>query len=157
MGTLAVRSGVGPEFEKGDGRLRPSLQQRLPGAEGPPKRKKENRHAKRGMGRGQGPHLHEQGGKSEQGFIFSLQLCAAARLVLSSRACLSSCFQYCLCTVPALMQMLQSAKGRIGALREQCKRARAAEKRAPACDAAATLPCWLVRWPATARPQTPTR
>ena len=30
------RSGVGPEFEKGDGRLRPSLQQRLPGAEGPP-------------------------------------------------------------------------------------------------------------------------
>ena len=31
------RSGVGPEFEKGDGRLRPSLQQRLPGAEGPPK------------------------------------------------------------------------------------------------------------------------
>jgi len=27
---------VGPEFEKGDGRLRPSLQQRLPGAEGPP-------------------------------------------------------------------------------------------------------------------------
>ena len=24
------------------------------------KRKKENRHAKRGMGRGQGPHLHEQ-------------------------------------------------------------------------------------------------
>ena len=26
----------GPEFEKGDGRLRPSLQQRLPGAEGPP-------------------------------------------------------------------------------------------------------------------------
>ena len=23
-------------------------------------RKKENRHAKRGMGRGQGPHLHEQ-------------------------------------------------------------------------------------------------
>ena len=29
------RSGVGPEFEKGDGRLRPSLQQRLPGAEGP--------------------------------------------------------------------------------------------------------------------------
>ena len=25
-----------PEFEKGDGRLRPSLQQRLPGAEGPP-------------------------------------------------------------------------------------------------------------------------
>jgi len=70
---------------------------------------------------------------------------------------LSSSFQNCLCTVPALMQMLQSAKGRIGALREQCKRARAAEKRAPACDAAATLPCWLVRWPATARPQTPTR
>ena len=32
----AERSGVGPEFEKGDGRLRPSLQQRLPGAEGPP-------------------------------------------------------------------------------------------------------------------------
>ena len=30
------RSAVGPEFEKGDGRLRPSLQQRLPGAEGPP-------------------------------------------------------------------------------------------------------------------------
>ena len=30
------RSGVGPEFEKGDGRLRTSLQQRLPGAEGPP-------------------------------------------------------------------------------------------------------------------------
>ena len=29
------RSGVGPEFEKGDRRLRPSLQQRLPGAEGP--------------------------------------------------------------------------------------------------------------------------
>ena len=29
-------SGLGPEFEKGDGRLRPSLQQRLPGAEGPP-------------------------------------------------------------------------------------------------------------------------
>ena len=29
------RSGVGPEFEKGDGRLRPSLQQRIPGAEGP--------------------------------------------------------------------------------------------------------------------------
>ena len=28
--------GVGPECEKGDGRLRPSLQQRLPGAEGPP-------------------------------------------------------------------------------------------------------------------------
>ena len=27
---------MGPEFEKGDGRLRPSLQQRLPGAEGPP-------------------------------------------------------------------------------------------------------------------------
>ena len=25
-----------PEFENGDGRLRPSLQQRLPGAEGPP-------------------------------------------------------------------------------------------------------------------------
>ena len=28
--------GVDPEREKGDGRLRPSLQQRLPGAEGPP-------------------------------------------------------------------------------------------------------------------------
>ena len=27
---------MGPEFEKGDGRLRPSLQQCLPGAEGPP-------------------------------------------------------------------------------------------------------------------------
>ena len=27
---------MGPEFEKGDGRLRPSLQQRPPGAEGPP-------------------------------------------------------------------------------------------------------------------------
>ena len=27
---------MGPEFEKGDGRLRPSLQQRLPGAEAPP-------------------------------------------------------------------------------------------------------------------------
>jgi len=27
---------VGPEFENGDGRLRPSRQQRLPGAEGPP-------------------------------------------------------------------------------------------------------------------------
>ena len=31
-----LSSGVGPEFEKGDGRLRPSLQQRLPGAEGLP-------------------------------------------------------------------------------------------------------------------------
>ena len=30
------RSGVGPEFENGDGRLRPGRQQRLPGAEGPP-------------------------------------------------------------------------------------------------------------------------
>ena len=27
---------MGPAFEKGDGRLRPSLQERLPGAEGPP-------------------------------------------------------------------------------------------------------------------------
>ena len=36
MSGRSVRSGVGPEFEKGDGRLRPSLQQRLPGAEGPP-------------------------------------------------------------------------------------------------------------------------
>ena len=27
---------MGPEFENGDGRLRPSRQQRLPGAEGPP-------------------------------------------------------------------------------------------------------------------------
>ena len=33
---LQIRVGAGPEFEKGDGRLRPSLQQRLPGAEGPP-------------------------------------------------------------------------------------------------------------------------
>ena len=33
-----------------------SLSYRSPGKE----RKKENRHAKRGMGRGQGPHLHEQ-------------------------------------------------------------------------------------------------
>ena len=32
---VGARSGVGPEFEKGDGRLRPSLEQRLPGAEGP--------------------------------------------------------------------------------------------------------------------------
>ena len=30
------RSGVAPEIENGDGRLRPSRQQRLPGAEGPP-------------------------------------------------------------------------------------------------------------------------
>ena len=35
-GRSVGRSGVGPEFEKGDGRLRPSLQQCLPGAEGPP-------------------------------------------------------------------------------------------------------------------------
>ena len=35
-GRSAAETGVGPEFEKGDGRLRPSLQQRLPGAEGPP-------------------------------------------------------------------------------------------------------------------------
>ena len=35
-GRSVGRSGVGPEFEKGDGRLRPSLQQRLPGAEGRP-------------------------------------------------------------------------------------------------------------------------
>jgi len=35
-GRSVGRSGVGPEFENGDGRLRPSRQQRLPGAEGPP-------------------------------------------------------------------------------------------------------------------------
>ena len=54
------RSGVGPEFEKGDGRLRPSLQQRLPGAEGPPEgRSTAPRHAACGgpIPRSRGPVL----------------------------------------------------------------------------------------------------
>ena len=40
---------MGPEFENGDGRLRPSRQQRLPGAEGPPEgRSTAPRHAASG-------------------------------------------------------------------------------------------------------------
>ena len=52
---------MGPEFEKGDGRLRPSLQQRLPGAEGPPEGcTTAPRHAARGgpiPSSAEGPHV----------------------------------------------------------------------------------------------------
>ena len=51
---------MGPEFENGDGRLRPSRQQRLPGAEGPPEgRSTAPRHAACGgpIPRSRGPFL----------------------------------------------------------------------------------------------------
>ena len=69
---------MGPEFENGDGRLRPSRQQRLPGAEGPPEgRSTAPRHAACGgpIPRSRGPVL-----------IFMLRTChSRGRRRLSSK------------------------------------------------------------------------